>query len=189
MMRNYALWTNGGVVLCAVCQDQARLLLFTQEELEREQLRCAEIGTIASIAAVFHTNALVIQRRVTGKEGRTYQGAWQMLEITEGKNPRRAVEFTDDDDDAVRIVTDPSQPGSALLVINGTSRGRPKKARWNPRRETLHCPPWKVPIRKSRVPLPQVLGSLASLLTANSVPHNIEGYSAPGWEWGGGEGG
>eukprot|EP01062_Namystynia_karyoxenos_P021596 TRINITY_DN1822_c1_g1_i1.p2 TRINITY_DN1822_c1_g1~~TRINITY_DN1822_c1_g1_i1.p2 ORF type:complete len:149 (+),score=40.71 TRINITY_DN1822_c1_g1_i1:60-449(+) len=106
---------------CAVCAAQALLLLDADEGLARERLRQQAQQGAAALACLCHSNALLIHRRDTGREGREDAGVWVLRELAPHGTRREAVEFVDDDGDAVRLRSDAG--GAVSLVINGAGRG------------------------------------------------------------------
>eukprot|EP01062_Namystynia_karyoxenos_P021597 TRINITY_DN1822_c1_g1_i2.p1 TRINITY_DN1822_c1_g1~~TRINITY_DN1822_c1_g1_i2.p1 ORF type:complete len:375 (+),score=113.46 TRINITY_DN1822_c1_g1_i2:60-1127(+) len=159
---------------CAVCAAQALLLLDADEGLARERLRQQAQQGAAALACLCHSNALLIHRRDTGREGREDAGVWVLRELAPHGTRREAVEFVDDDGDAVRLRSDAG--GAVSLVINGAVRGRPRRARWNPARRALHFPPWRSAVGKlADEELPPLLAALAGLLDRAGVPHDIPG--------------
>ena len=142
------------------------------EELRRERILQRAATEMLDMSTVAFTNAIVLTRREGLGMGKSTGDMWTMKHIAqEKKKTNEAVEFSDSDGDAVRMLL---EAGKLHICVNGTKRGEPKQFRWMPEEKTLRSRPWRIGLQHVKAEdLPLLLAHLGQLFSKAGIVHNL----------------
>eukprot|EP01062_Namystynia_karyoxenos_P081659 TRINITY_DN9014_c0_g2_i1.p1 TRINITY_DN9014_c0_g2~~TRINITY_DN9014_c0_g2_i1.p1 ORF type:complete len:859 (+),score=215.67 TRINITY_DN9014_c0_g2_i1:63-2639(+) len=155
-------------------EGRGELLLVT-EELRRERIQCRAFAVAGELAALCHSNAVIMTRSETLGQGRACATElWELRRVAAAAaHDVDGVEFGDADGDAVRLTASPT--GELSLKVNNIDRGRLTKAmNWDPEKRMLRCRPWRLSLSLTPADtLPVLLERIASLCDRCGVKHDL----------------
>eukprot|EP01062_Namystynia_karyoxenos_P003466 TRINITY_DN1123_c1_g1_i2.p2 TRINITY_DN1123_c1_g1~~TRINITY_DN1123_c1_g1_i2.p2 ORF type:complete len:488 (+),score=191.64 TRINITY_DN1123_c1_g1_i2:82-1545(+) len=150
-----------------------------QELAKRERIERQAAWGLGELAVLCHSGAVIVCRKQTlGQGWATTSDKWALQHLDPGSRYVDAVEFGDNDGDAVRMMR--QRYGGVDLWINGVVRAQLKQVEYDEKKKVIRARPYRIAV--SQIPpgsLRSLLEHLGTLLEKSGVPHNLPQLGAP----------